>query len=488
MSPQVLIPVAGAALIGGLGVGIGAVTIGSALLSVAATALAAGVSYLTAPSAGKPKPGTVAVNASQDIVSMANQQRNVPVSQPVPPRRFAYGNCRISGVLFFEDNANPNLCIGMALSDGTIQSVDATYFGDTLIPVDGSGLATSATIYDGKFKREWTAGLSSQTASAILLANFPALNSDFRQRGVARFIAQMDWGDDAAEHTTLWGDSISPSVLGKWLLVYDPRDNTQDPTNPLTWKFSSNPVLHTAHALTNAWGVALDQANDFDWTMTATSANTCDVGVTVGGQTLPMFRGAGIFEADTNFGSQIADMMTAYRGKIVYRAGKYGIIADKARSSVWTVSEDDLIQLGEFTSGAEKGAAFASATAKYYDTLGTGGNMRTTPVYKLPSVIATEGDRRLVPTLPFTPDAHSAQIIAFRELLQTRDGRAVTLNLSDAALYLIPTDVITINFPSAPFLNGDWSVEQVDLAEVGAAVTLSGYSPDVYADPSTYLQ
>lgn len=486
MAP-VAIAVAGAALTAGIGVGIGAVTVSAALLSVAATAIAAGVSYLTAPSVGKMKLGA-SVGAAQDIVSTANQQRNVPISQPIPPRRFAYGNCRNGGVLFFEDNANPNLCIGVALSDGTIESVDGVYFGETLIPVDGSGVATSVTIYDGRFKREWTQGLTTQTASAVLLANFPTLTSDFRQRGVARLVCQMDWGADAAGHNTLWGNSISPSAVGKWLRCYDPRDGTQDPATPSTWKYTSNPVLHVAHALTNAWGVALDQSVDFDWVFAAAAANVCDSSITVGSQTLPMFRGAGFFEADTSFGAQIADMLTAFRGRIIWKAGKYGVIADQARSSVWTVTEDDLIELGEFTSGAQKGAAFSSVCAKYFDTSASDGNMRTTAVYKLPSVIAAEGDRRLVPTLAFTPDNHSAQIIAYRELLQTRDGRSVSLTLSDAALYLIPSDVITIAFPSAPFLNGLWTVEQVDMSDVGAVVSLSGYNPDVYADPTTYLQ
>jgi hypothetical protein len=480
--PPVLIPIAAAALTGAVGVGVFGVSATAAILSVAATALASGVSYLTAPSAGRSR----VVNAAQ-ISAPGNQERSVPISQPIPPRRFAYGTFRTGGTLFFEDNANPNLCVGMALSDGVIESVDAVYYGDTIIPVDGSGAATPATIYSDHFTREWTPGLDSQTASPLLLANFPTLGSDFCQKGVARLVVQMDWGADATDHNSLWGDSISPSAFGRWLRVYDPRDISQDKHDASTWKFSDNPVLHTAHALTSAWGVALDTDDDIDWAMIATAADICDRPVTVGDQTLPMFRGAGVFEAGTNFGSQIADMLTAYRGKIVWSAGKYGIIADIARGSVWTVTEDDLIELGEWASGAENGAAFASVSAHFFDVTSNGGQMATTPVYKLADVIAEEGDRRLVPTLPFTPDKHSAQIIAYRELLQTRDGRSLTLTLSDAAVYLVPSEVITLDFQSAAFLNGDYEVMQVDVAAFGVTLTLRGYSPAVYADPSTYL-
>lgn len=486
----VIAPIAIAALAGGAGVAIGATTITAALISVGATALAAGVSYLTAPSAGKPQLGAAALQATQ-ITSPGNTERSIPVSQPIPPRRFAYGNFRSGGVIFFEDNANPNLCIGLAMTDtvgARIESVDAIYFGDTLIPVDGSGAATTATQYNTYFTREWTQGLASQTASALLLANFPSLTADFRQRGVARIVCQLGWGADATGHNSLWGDSISPSAVGKWLRVYDPRDVSQDSNDPTTWKYSDNPVLHTAHALTNAWGVAIANA-DFNWTLTGSlGADRCDVTVTVGDQTLPIFRGAGVFEADTNFGSQISDMMTAYRGRVVWTPDGYAVIADGPRSSVWTVTEDDLIEIGEFQSAAEKGAAFSSVSAKFFNTSDSGGQMNLTPVYKLPSVIAAEGDRRLVPTLPFTPDDHSAQIIAYRELMQSRDGRSLTLNLSDAALYLLPSEVITLAFPSAAFLNGDYEVVQVDLAAIGAVVTLRGYNPDCYADPATYLQ
>lgn len=480
--PPILIPIALAAGTAAIGVGLGVTTIAAAALSVAATAVAAGASYLLRPNVGATPSASYAVVA-EPVAAEANAQRNVPITQPIPPRRFVYGQCRTGGAIFFEDNANPYLYVGTALSDGEIKSVDAVYFGEESIPVDSSGAAVSGSRFNGFFVVETTTGTQTQAASALLTAaGFAGVDANFRQRGVARGVCRMHWGTDAQTNSVLWGDGISPSYLVSGVKVYDPRDGTQTLADPSTWKFSSNPALCVAHALTNAWGVALP-TSAIDWTTVATAADDCDVTVAGFG---PIFRLAGIFQADSALGTQLADMLTSFRGRITFSGGKYALLADKARASVWTVIDEDILELGEFTNATQGASLFNAMSATYYDSA-SGGTRTTTRAFENAAGIAAEGLRETNITLPFTPDAYSAQIIAYRELAALRDGRALSVRLTDAALYLSPGEVITLATTEATFLNGLYEVVQIDAADYGALVSLKGYDPAAYTDPTTYL-
>jgi hypothetical protein len=90
--------------------------------------------------------------------------------------------------------------------------------------------------------------------------------------------------------------------------------------------------------------------------------------------------------------------------------------------------------------------------------------------------------------LAWTPDSHSAQILAYRNIQQNRDGRVATLKLHDAAMYLSPRDIITITSTKRPFLNGTWEVIQKDVDAAGVVIALRGHdSASLYASPSGYL-
>lgn len=473
---EIIVPIALSAVTAGGGVALGTITVGQALFAVGAAAVTAGANALLADNSAA---------TAQAAAAPANSQRSILIAQAVPPRRMAFGPLKTGGALFFQDNDNPKLYVGSILSDGVVEALDATYFGEELVPVDENGDAVSGSRYATYFSRNFAAGELDQEADADLIAAFPnQLGETFRQCGVARVVAVLDWGTDAAQHTALWGDTISPAYLIKGVKVFDPRDENQDVDDASTWAYSANPALCVAHALTHAWGVAIS-ADDIDYTALAAAADVCDETVTVGDSELPMFRCGGVFQGDTDLASQIQDMLSAFRGHITFNGGKYAIVADDARSSVWTVTDDDILEIHEWTAATETRHMYNAVSAAYYD-VGLGGARTTTAPYEMTEA-ATEGLRETSVSLPFTPDNHSAQINAYRNLIEARDGRSIVMRLTDAALYLLPTEVITIDSDDAAFLNGDYQIVQIDLADVGAIVTLRGYDSDVYADPSTYL-
>jgi hypothetical protein len=467
-------PVIAAAAVAVVGVALEVTTIMAALISVATTAVTYGASQLLAP---KPRKG-----ATSPAAAPANDQRAVPIAQPVPPRRLAYGACRIGGAYFFVENANPWLYIGTALSDGRCETVEALYIGEEAVPIDGTGAAAAGSRYYGRLSREFADGRTDQAASATLTGAFPSLlDSTFRQRGVTRGAVALHWGADAQDHQVLWGDGVHPSYQGRWRWVYDPRDGTQSVTDATTWKYSDNPALCIADAMRHAWGVAVPQTA-IDWDAVAAAATVCDATLTYQGQTVKIFTLAGVFEADAGgLGAQLQDMLSSCRGKLTFRDGKYALVADQARASVWTITDDDVLELGEAQLAGETGTRWDAIAADHFDATDAG-RRTTTTAYEL-----TAGGRETTLTLPFTPRSHSAQILAYRELQASRDGRAAAIRVTDAGLYLSPGDVVTLSLAAAAWLNGSWEVVQVDLAQVGVMLTLRGYNPAVYTDPSTYL-
>ena len=462
---------------------LGAITLTTAVTAVLTTALTAGAGYLL--SKQKALAGiTAAVEGPQP--APANFQRAVVTRQAVPPRRFVYGMTRVGGVVIFQDNDNPDLYTMQALSDGEIEGVSAIYIGDQLAPVDGSGDAVAGTTYDGRLSVEYRMGTDAQSASTMLTTAFSAtINADFRQLGVATATSRMDWGADSTQHNALWANGIEATYLVCGVKVIDPRTEGTTLDGTETHAYSDNPALCIGHALVNAWDLALDYT-DVDWQSVADAANDCDATVTIDGDALPTFTLAGVLQSGAEMATQIDGMLSSCGGAIYFADGKYKLRVDKARPSIWTVTDDDIIELGDFEHEGRAANVPNAAKAQFADQ-DSAGLQDTTPAYEH-AAASGEATREVVIGLHFTPKSYQAQIIAYRELIRAREGRALQLVLTDAGLYLEPFDVITIDSGAADFINGLYQVIQVDLSNPGCIVQLRGYTADTYAAPSGYVQ
>lgn len=490
--PPVLIPVALTAVVATAGVAMGYVAVGAAVLAVGATAVSSGVGYLSAEKA-KEESAADASSPGSVSASQANAQRDIPIRQAVPPRRYVYGECRIGGVVFFQDNANPYLYIGLLLSDGVVDSVQKVFFGDTEIPMDSAGAASIGSIYYQVFSLEFADGDPDESASATLTAAFSDLGSTFRQQGVARAVLTLKWanepnsGDLASSnsHQALWGDGVTPTLIVRGVKTYDPRDIYSVITDEGTWSYSSNPALAVAHALTHVWDLSLS-ANDLDWDSFADCADACDALMTYNSTSVRTFEIAGMIQSGADLASQLTLMLASFGGVLVDVNGKIGCIMDGERSSVWTITDDDILEFGEYVASNAHANTFNAIKAKFFD-VDSNGEETTTPVYELTYAQATEGLRETSIDAPFVAKSHSAQILAFRELMRSRAGRRLTITVHDAGLYLQALDRVTLASTDASFVNGDYEVVQVDLAQFGAILQLREYPTAAYADPSTYL-
>lgn len=490
--PPVIIPVALSLATAGIGFAVGAVTATAAAFSVAATAIAAGYSYLSTPNASGARTVSSTPILATDSTSAAtygseiNDQRATPFRQPIPPRRFAYGRLRVGGAILYQDTSNPYLVIVTALSDGVIAEIEQLYLGEDAVTVDGSGDAISGTRFYQRVKVEvGGTGSASQSRSALAYATISTLPASFKQQGIARGVTRLEWGADASAHNYIYGTGVEPTYLVKGVKVYDPRDSAQSPTDSSTWAYSDNPALCVAHAIVNAWGVGLDQSK-IDWPAVALAANECDTLVSFGSSTFKRFTLAGVFQSDQTLAAQVAQMLTSFDGGISYSEGKYAIKASEAASSVATFADDDIIGIEDFAHEMPAATLFTAIKATYYDADNSGRKL-TTPVIDLTTSLGETVARETAVDLPYTPKGFSAQILAYRRLVTSRQSVPLSIRLRDCGLFLDAGDVFTIDSDAMPFLNGDWRAVQIDLSGIGCIVAARKYVADVYADPAGYL-
>jgi hypothetical protein len=466
--PPVAAAVAIVAAIGAVGVAVGVTTVAAVAVSVVATAASAGLQYLTAE---KGAAAEATATVPQGAVPPANASRNLTVAQARPPRRLVLGPARVGGVLLFQDNDNPYLWTTVALSDGPITAVDKVYLGDLLIERNADG-SVRPGLYFNRLLLEVGLGDASQTVSPLMSAAWPDIaTAAWRQRGIARVVARMDWGSDAANHTALWSGSTSLSFAVRGVPVYDPRVGAQSPTDATTWQYSANGPLLVAHVLTRIWGTTLT-ADDIDWTLVAAAANDFDaVGYAVGG----------VMQADADLATQLDQLLRSFDGSIAFVDGKYGVYVDTARASVLTIVDDDIIEVGEYEHEPPPEALFDTISATYFD-VDDDGLEKTTPAYSLGL------GRETVTQLPFAASNRTAQIVARKSLLKSRAGRAVTITVSDVAAAIVPfADAVTITSDAAPWLDAKYEVLQVDFTAEGVSLKLREYAAAKDDNPASYL-
>src|SRR5690606_39773495 len=100
------------------------------------------------------------------------------------------------------------------------------------------------------------AGDGSETAWPQLVSAFPSLwTSDHRVRGIAQTLARyispgLDTEEGIAKFNKLFqGGEPDVAIVGRFDLVYDPRNPAHDPDDPETWDWSDNGPLCAARIM-----------------------------------------------------------------------------------------------------------------------------------------------------------------------------------------------------------------------------------------------
>lgn len=242
-------------------------------------------------------------------------ERQINVAALAEPCRVTYGMDRLGAQIATVLNYGTSIVAVLIWGRGEVQSVASFTISNATPP--GTVLATHYT------------GTTGQAVDAKLVSAYSAISITHTATlaGIAYSVIELQPGADIGDmHAIVQGRKI-----------YDPRDGTQTLGTPSTYKYSDNPALALADAITNTtygWGKAID------WTSVTAAANACDA--LVSGEKKRII---GITLDTRQSAEEWVDILRAHAGcYVVPSPSGYKLVPDATASSVRTFAKADIVK------------------------------------------------------------------------------------------------------------------------------------------------
>jgi hypothetical protein len=299
-----------------------------------------GVSYVMTKKAMK------AAKAAADAMAgvLVNKESNI---EPIP---VIYGDRRVGGVRVFVStkdfpggDKNEFLYMALVMAEGEVQSISNIYIDD--VPI-------SDAKYSGLYDINVHLGADDQSYDPVLTEANAGWTSNHRLQGVAYLAIKLKWDSDVFQGVP----DITAVVSGR--KVYDPRTGNT--------AYSNNPALCIRDYLTNnRYGKGLPSSAIDDVAFSA-AANDCDASVVLydGGSAGNLFQTNAVLQTNESIFDNLEKMLMGCRGFLPYNQGKYSLIIDKARSSVYEFDTDTIIG-GLQIKGESKESKFNRVVVKF---------------------------------------------------------------------------------------------------------------------------
>ncbi|NOV15868.1 hypothetical protein E5S70_07175 [Ensifer adhaerens] len=192
------------------------------------------------------------------------------------------GRVRVGGLKAFGNTDGSTRWRLVCRLQGPIDAVEAYFVGGREVTVDpGGNVSSPPWARSGGSWLKWQdkKGTGAETAWSDLVTAFPSLwTSAHRVRGIAQsMLTYFNPGLMESKYLSLYQGGVPDTEqVIRASLVYDPRDEDQDPDSPATWKWSENGILGAAHVLRRDPAFTSDR---FDWPLIVTQAVKADVNV-----------------------------------------------------------------------------------------------------------------------------------------------------------------------------------------------------------------
>jgi hypothetical protein len=243
---------------------------------------------------------SVALNVAMTLLFPARraqqQQKAAPkpadgklnFKQNVPSLPVVLGRVKKAGDQFFLEERSGAAFSGTVLAGHRIEGYVAHYLHDEEITITGTADSSNVigplhfyTYYDGGLfvyvSMAWRLGLPLETAYPALTSNFPELwTADHRGDGLATVLFAYQTTPESHFANVYPNGKPEHSAVIDGALVYDPRDEEQDPEDPDTWAFSTNLALLRLHHLTQPYGGRLSLTDDINLDDWIAAADVCD--------------------------------------------------------------------------------------------------------------------------------------------------------------------------------------------------------------------
>lgn len=418
----------------------------------------------------------------------------------------AYGTVVTPGGVFFRKtvadsgSSGPDrYVLGLALSEGVCDGLDALIINGIECVFDESGVPQTAPWNDGfgntYVEVSFRSGTTTQAIDPIIAARFPAEDTEFRQRGVCTLVLDMAFGDDAEHHTELWGTSGIPTILVRLrgLQVYDRDDPLQDPDDPDTWTFTDTATVAIEDYLVAEIGGQVDRDEiDHDAALESIRIDKENVATLDGIENAGRVNGL-VFASEANV-DVLGSMLQQNRGTLSKAGGKYVARADRPPVPVATIHQGQWLGQLSFRNERDTRSAIDGIVTQFYPA--SRFNQAADTSY--PAAALDDPDAQRV-TLRFSDTPGQAQRLGYGLVQDNQAGRQVS-GAFDISVLVAPGksnrtlqvgDVVWFE-ANAPYggMSGLYRVDSLELTapSFGVSLALSEAAEDAIPGWSTALE
>jgi len=396
-----------------------------------------------------------------------DEGRTEMIKDPLAPRRLVYGECLISGVITFfyqKPSSEGRHYMALTLATHPLQEIGQIRFDNK--PV--ASFDAAGTVNSGPFK------------SVISVRKFPG------QPGGARDIPweqQMSTSVWSAQHVGrniarlhiayTWDQDKFPQGLPnvtcmvKGAKVYDPRDTSQSPTNPNSWKYSNNSALCAAHFLHMRKNVPYSRIVKG---ALITAANVCDESVPKkGGGTEKRYTTNGVYIYDQNPMDAIEELAETMAGSIVDAGGTWTIKAGAWTAPVVNLTDADIVSEFRCTPRFTRQETYNGVRGTYFSPENDWAPADF-PAVKNDTYKDWDGGQRLWKDVAYSyiTSPSQAQRVAKIDLEKNRQQITIEADFKLKALRAQPGDNITLTRPNLGWVNKPFEVQKWDFKVVPA--------------------
>lgn len=475
-----------------------AAVIGGAIVTAAVSVGVSLASSLLAPHKGG---SSSALGGTGDVGNISDtsplQGAQVTERQSVPFKRVIVGSVYVGGALFFEQVKAPYLVMGVMINYGQISGVDKIFIGTNELafsgPIAPGILSPSAVIGQANFasylRLSVRYGSSTQAVDPLIVARFPNVGSEFRQRGIATITYEFHYGgtDNSAatqaNFVALWGQTARPTAYAvvRGVVCYDPRDATQNMSDESTWKWTNNATLVQTWYLTRPFGgrISMDRIR---WDKTIISANYdddligCKDGTMIKRHTID-----GVVSLSQQPFNVMQDMLTANRATLIESGGMVWIESSKPKTPVATI-HDRLLAGGITYQAARQKVDLINKLQVRFVSTDEEYQLADGPILDRTDLAAIDGET-LTGTLAlvYTQDHRRAQRLQKAFLLSSRLAGTITCTVGLELLATVAMNtgdeligqVVTFSSQLFSKANGDYLVTGVGFADDCSTLALA---------------
>jgi len=371
--------------------------------------------------------------------------RSQMVQDPLAPRRIIYGETLVGGVITFyysKPSTEGYHYMALTLAAHPIHAITQIRIDNQPVSLDASGFVTSGP-HAGNFIqiRKYLGKPEGERDTAWENELGTHWTKDHLGKSIARLHIRLKWDADK------FPNGLPPiTAIVQGAKLYDPRDQSQNPTNPATWKHTNNAALVAAHFLHTRKHIPYSR---IDTPALIAAANVCSELVSKKDGTPELrYRANGLYTHDQNPLETLAELAETMAGGVVDAGGRWTIHAGAWRAPLMELTDADLV--GEFrcTPRASSADTYNAVRGSYYSPVNDWAPADF-PAIKNDTYKTWDGDRRLYKDVsyPFITSPSQAQRVAKIDLERARSSLVIEADFNARALRLQPADTFTLTRP-----------------------------------------